>query len=401
MTEAVFWTLVAVVAYGYAGYPLVAAVAGRILDRRVRKGPCTPLVSVVIAAHDEEEDIVPRVRNALASAYPPDRLEVVVASDGSSDRTVALASAIDPDRVQVLDLPRVGKAAALAEGAARARGEILVFSDANTMFRPDAVALLARNFHDPDVGGVAGRVGYVVAADAESSGRGEDLYWRYDTWIKGLESRTGSIVSAHGGMYAIRRALFRPVEDPAVTDDFAISTAVVDQGMRLVFEPDAVGWERTMSRSGQEFRRRVRLMTRGLQGVLLRRRLLDPFRHGFYAVALGSRKLLRRLLPLAFPPLLGAALLLAPGSAFYGALAWCGAAIVALALAGWALRGTRLGKLPPFYVPFYFFLANAASVLALLNVLKGNRIERWTPHRHGDGGARTGQPVPLPEGGSR
>jgi hypothetical protein len=154
---------------------------------------------------------------------------------------------VDPTRVQVLDLPRRGKAAALADGAYHATGEILVFTDANTMFEPNALAMLARNFADPDVGGVAGRTQYVVAAEAESAGRGEDLYWRYDTWLKSLETKTGSVVSAHGGMYAIRRALFRPVEDPAVTDDFAISTAIVAQGKRLVFEPAAVGRERTMA----------------------------------------------------------------------------------------------------------------------------------------------------------
>jgi cellulose synthase/poly-beta-1,6-N-acetylglucosamine synthase-like glycosyltransferase len=285
-------------------------------------------------------------------------------------------------RVQVLDLPRRGKAAALADGAHHATGEILVFTDANTMFEPDALAMLVRNFADPDVGGVAGRTGYVVAAEAESAGRGEDLYWRYDTWLKGLETKTGSVVSAHGGMYAIRRGLFRPVEDPAVTDDFAISTAIVAQGKRLVFERDAFGKECTMAESGTEFRRRVRLMTRGLTGVLLRRSLLNPFRYGFYSVALVSRKVLRRVVPLAFAPLVLATLLLAPTSRFFAALAVAQVAFVALALGGWALRGTALGKQPLFYVPFFFTLANVASLVALWNVVRGMRIEVWTPQRH-------------------
>jgi cellulose synthase/poly-beta-1,6-N-acetylglucosamine synthase-like glycosyltransferase len=382
VTLVFFWALVGVVAYAYFGYPPTVAVAGLLLDRKVGKAPVTPRVSVIIAAFDEGADIEARLRNVLDSRYPHDRLEVVVASDGSTDDTVGVASAVDPTRVQVLDLPRRGKAAALADGAYHATGEVLVFTDANTMFEPDALAMLARNFADPDVGGVAGRTQYVVTAEAESAGRGEDLYWRYDTWLKGLETKTGSVVSAHGGMYAIRRDLFRPVEDAAVTDDFAISTAIVAQGKRLVFERDAVGRERTMVESGTEFRRRVRLMTRGLTGVLLRRRLLNPFRYGFYAVALASRKVLRRVLPLAFPPLVLVTLLLAPTSTFFAALAVAQVAFAALALGGWALRGTALGKQPLFYVPFFFTLANVASVVALWNVLRGMRIERWTPQRH-------------------
>jgi len=378
----VFWMLVALVVYGYVGYPLTVAVAAWLLDRRVRREPVTPTISVVIAAYDEAEVIVERLENLLSSTYPADRLEVVVASDGSEDGTVSLASGVDPARIEVLDLPRRGKAAALVDGAARATGEILVFSDANTMFRPDALSMLARNFADPEVGGVAGRTGYVVADEAEAAGHGEDLYWRYDTWLKGRETRAGSVVSAHGGMYAIRRELFRPVEDPAVTDDFAISTGVVDQGKRLVFEPQAVGYENTMVESTSEFRRRVRLMTRGLYGVLLRRRLLNPFRYGFYAIALGSRKLLRRLLPLTFPPLLLVSAVLAPGSWFFSTVVAAQIIFLALAAGGLVLRRRPAGRSPLLYVPFFFLLANTASMLAVLNVLRGHRIESWTPHRH-------------------
>jgi cellulose synthase/poly-beta-1,6-N-acetylglucosamine synthase-like glycosyltransferase len=377
-----FWILAAAVAYGYLGYPLTVLLVGRLLDRRVRQAPVTPTMSVVIAAYDEADGIAAKIRNVLAAHYPPDRLEVVVASDGSTDDTVRIASAIAPDRVRVLDLPRRGKASALADGVQQAHGEVLVFTDANTVFRPDALAMLARNFADPGVGGVAGRTGYVVEEEAESTGRGEDTYWRYDTWIKDLESRTGSIVSAHGGMYAIRRELFRPVEDPAVTDDFAISTAVVEQGKRLVFEAEAVGREKTMAKSGSEFRRRVRLMTRGLQGVILRRRLLNPRRYGFYAVAMASRKVLRRILPVTFPPLLVLSILLAPTSAFFTACAGAQLAFLAVAALGWGLRRTPLGKHAMLCMPFFFVLANLASMVALWNVVRGSRIERWTPQRH-------------------
>ncbi len=377
-----FWCLVAVIAYTYAGYPLVALAAGTILRRTVRKGAERPPVSVIVAAYDEADGIQDRIRNLLASDYPSDRLEVVIASDGSTDRTVELACAIASSRVRVLDLPRRGKAAALAAGAAQARGDILVFTDANTVFHRDALAALVSNFADPDVGGVAGHTTYLVGDSTGSAGRGEGLYWRYDTWLKRLETMTGSVVSAHGGMHAVRRDLFRPVEDPAVTDDFAISTSVVALGKRLVFEPGAVGYEQPMSSTGSEFHRRVRLMTRGLRGIVLRRELLNPFRSGFYAVAFASRKVLRRLLPLTFPLLLISSVALADESAVYALLAAGQLFVLTAGAIGWALRRNPAVRSPILYAPFFFCMANLASLLALWNVARGRRVERWTPQRH-------------------
>ena len=388
----VFWLCVLVIFYGYAGFPLLVAVVGRLLDREVRRGSVTPSVSLIIAAHDEADGIAGRVGNALASDYPETALEVIVASDGSTDGTAAIASGAagkQGDRLRVLDLPRVGKAAALAEAVGSSRGEILVFSDANTLFEPHAIRELVRNFADPEVGGVAGNTGYVLGEGGESSGRGESLYWDYDSWLKQLESRTGSVVSAHGGMYAIRRRLFQ-APNPSMTDDFAISSGVVSQGMRLVFEPAARGFERPLQESSVEFARRVRLMTRGLHGVLLRRPLLNPFRYGFYSVSLFSHKVLRRLLPLLLPVLLVASVALAPTGGIYALAAVAQLVFYAAAAAGWALRGTEAGRNPVLYVPFYYCLANAASVAALWNVVRGKRIERWTPHRHQDAAMASG-----------
>ena len=396
MTLLVFWACVVMVLYTYAGYPLLALVASKLVDRRVRKVPACPSVSVIIAAFNEAAGIQGRLRNVLASAYAPDRLEVVVVSDGSTDDTVGLAAAVDPARVRVLAAPRKGKAAALAAGVKAARGDILIFTDANTVFDRDAVAALVLDFGDEEVGGVVGHTGYVLAEDTEGAGRGEHLYWSYDTWLKHLETRTGSVVSAHGGMYAIRRELFEPLTDPSVTDDFAISTAVVAKGKRLVFEPAARGYELTMSTSGSEFSRRVRLMTRGLRGVLMRRNLLNPFRHGFYAIALASRKVVRRLAPLAFPPLLMSSFLLAGEGWVYAGIAGAQLSVLALGAIGGVLRAHPLGRRAALYGPFFFCMANAAAALALWNVMRGRRIEVWTPQRHA-----AATPMPLgPAGGA-
>src|SRR5690606_27768390 len=328
--------------------------------------------------------------NALQSDYPSDRLEIIVASDGSSDGTNRIVAAYADRGVTLLALPRRGKIHALDAAAGVASGDVLVFSDANTMCEPATLRRLVRSFADPAVGGVAGNTGYRVDRGSESSGLGERSYWTYDTWLKVLESRTGSIVSAHGGLYAIRRALYQRSPDSAVTDDFALSTAVIAQGHRLVFEPEARAWESTVTQAHREFSRRVRLMTRGLRGVLMRRALLNPFRHGFYAVVLASHKVVRRLAALALLVCLVASLLLWPQGPVYQGFASLQLAFYGLALAGGALRRTRIGRVRALYMPFYFVMANAACVVALFQVCRGRRIEQWEPQRHATAPVRHG-----------
>jgi len=382
MLALLFWLSLLALVYGYAGFPLLIAVAGRLRARVVRRAPVTPTMSVIIAAYNEAEGIAERLENALAVDYPREALEVLVASDGSTDDTPAIVAGYASRGVRLLHLPRQGKIPALTEAVRHATGEILVFSDANIHFHPQALRMLARNFADPDVGGVAGNSTYRLPADGESSSRGEGLYWRYDSWLKEMESRTGSIVSAHGGLYALRRALYLPPAETAVTDDFAISTAVVEQGRRLVFEPEALAYELTIAQANREFRRKVRLMTRAWRSVALRRRLLNPFRYGFYSLVFLSHKVLRRLLPLFLLVLLASSLLLAPWGGLYLAAAAGQVAFYALAALGYAARRSAVGQSRLIYIPFYYCLANAAAIVALVKFLSGARIALWEPQRH-------------------
>jgi cellulose synthase/poly-beta-1,6-N-acetylglucosamine synthase-like glycosyltransferase len=377
-----FWLSVASLAYAYGGFALLVAVVGRCRRRDVRTAPVTPSVSLIIAAYNEEAVIAERLENALALEYPSDRLQIIVASDGSSDATEAIVARFADRGVVLLPLPRQGKIHALNSAVRHATGEILLFSDANTMCDRQALRALVRNFADPSVGAAAGHTSYRLPAESESSSRGERAYCEYDAWLKRLESLTGSIVSAHGGLYAVRRGLYRTVPDSAVTDDFAISTAVIEQGFRLVFEPDARATEFAVPEAQREFSRRVRLMTRGLRGVLLRRRLLNPFRYGFYAVVLFSHKVVRRLAPLPLLVLAVSSAYLAPTGVFYLLAAVGQAAFYGVAAVGFHLRRARVGGLRVIYVPFYYCLANAASAVALMQFLLGRRIESWQPQRH-------------------
>lgn len=378
---ALFWLTAALALYVYVVYPALLAVAAALLDRTVERGAVTPTVSLIVAAYNEGDQIAATLEAALESDYPEEALEILVASDGSTDATEAVAGRYASRGVRVLSLPRRGKAHALNAAARRAAGELLVFTDANCRLEAGALRALARNFADPGVGGVAGHTGYAIPAAGETSGRGERLYWRYESWLKRAESRTGSVVSAHGGLYAIRRDLFRPVEDGSVTDDFAVSTAVVEQGRRLVFEPDARALEDAPSRSASLFQRRVRLTVRGLRSLLLRRGLLNPFRYGFYSVALFSHKVLRRLLPAGLPVLLVASVALAAsvGGPIYTAAAGLQLLLYGLAAAGFLLRGSPAGERLPLYAPFYFTLSNAAALVGLWRLIRGDRIVGWEP----------------------
>lgn len=382
LAQAVLWLSAALLAYAYGGFAVVIAAAGWLRRRHVRREPITPSVSLVIAAYNEEACIADRIDNALAMDYPADRLQIVVASDGSTDGTDRIVERYVGRNVVLVRRPRAGKIHALNAAVPAATGEILVFSDANTMCEPGALRALVRNFADPEVGGVAGWTRYAIEARSESSARGEDLYWNYDTWLKQLETQSGSVVSAHGGLYAIRRQLYPSVSDSAVTDDFAISTAVIEQGYRLVFEREALATEFAVPEAGREFRRRVRLMTRGLRGVLLRRRLLNPFRFGFYSVVLFSHKVVRRLAPIALVAIAISSAVLAPASPFYAALFAAQVLFYALAVAGFVLRRQRLGRHKAIYMPFFYCMANLASALALIELARGTRIELWQPQRH-------------------
>lgn len=382
MSLFVFWLSLFSLIYVYAGFAVLVVIVGAILDRRVKKKSITPNISVIIAAYNEEDSIAARLDNVLGLDYPADKLQVLVASDGSTDATERIVTGYEDRGVILLSLPRRGKIHALNDTVIKATGEILVFSDANSMYEKKALRELVANFADPDVGGVGGNTVYTTAEDADSCSEGETLYWAYDKWLKEMESRTGSIISAHGAIYAIRRELYLEQTDSAVTDDFAISTSIVEQGHRLVFEKEARAYEVAIPATEREFGRKVRMMTRGLRGVMIRRRLLNPFRYGFYSVILFTHKFLRRLVAFMLLVLLVSSTMLISEGVFYKWFATAQAVFYLLAGVGYALRNQRLGKLRVLYIPFFYCLANSAALIAFMNIIRGHQIERWEPHRH-------------------
>ena len=379
--EALLWLTVATLFYTYGGFSLLLGLVGKLLNRQVKKSNITPPMSLIIAAYNEESNIAQKIENILSIDYPKNCLQIIVASDGSVDGTNAIVSDYHDERLTFLALPRQGKIYALNEAVKHASGEVLVFSDANTMFDSAALRMLARNFADPEVGGVCGNQTHNETSSSDNSHQGESLYWKYDKWLKTMESKTGSIVSADGAIYAIRRGLYRTPAWKDVTDDFAISTGVIEQGYRLVFESEAFACEQASSHASDEFARKVRIINRGLRGVSLRRGLLNPFRSGFYSVILFSHKILRRLVPFLLIWLLAGSLFLSSGSPLYSFLAIGQLLFYGLAMTGYYVRNKKIGRLKLFYIPFFFCLANAAALVAMIRLLRGKRIESWQPKR--------------------
>jgi cellulose synthase/poly-beta-1,6-N-acetylglucosamine synthase-like glycosyltransferase len=380
MMLAVFWSAVGLVVYTYVLFPLLQLARGLLRRRAPALADFTPHVSMVICAHNEAESIGEKIENVLSLDYPPEQLDVVIASDGSDDGTEEIVGRYAGRRVQLLSLPRQGKIPALNTAVRAAAGEILVFSDANSLYAPDAIRALLRPFADPRVGGVAGDQRYEDHADTSGESSGERTYWDFDRKLKEWQSRAGSVTSATGAIYAIRRALFSPVPS-SVTDDFWVSTGVIDRGYRLVFAPNAIAYERPAASSGVEFQRKVRVITRGLRGVLLRRRLLNPFRHGFYALQLFSHKVLRRLVVLPLLVLLATTPWLWQAGPFYQAALVGQAGVYGLAAVA-ALLGPRRARSKLFTIPFFFCMVNLAALIAALNVARGRRIDSWQPTRN-------------------
>lgn len=375
-----FWLSTFIIFYTYVGYPVILYLMAKARNRAVKKEEIFPTVSLIIAAYNEENGIEDKIKNCLNLDYPLDALEIIIASDGSTDNTNILVNRYADQGIRLLTLPRRGKIFALDEAVTQSVGEILVFSDANTHFQSKALNELISNFSDPVVGGVCGnQMHYKDKGDSTVSC--ESIYWNYDKWIKKLESLTGNIVSADGAIYAIRRELYQMPELISSTDDFAISTGVIEKGFRLVFESQALVYEHLSASANVEFKRKKRIITRGLRGVLLRKKLFNPFQYGIYSWILFSHKLLRRIIPFFLLILFFSNLLVATHGKFYLVVSQAQMIFYLLALVGYLMSKTSMRGSKIFTVPFYFCLANAAAFLAVLNFLTGKQIQNWDPIR--------------------
>ncbi len=369
----VFWVSLGTLLYIYVGYPALVWVLAHLFGRDPRAANITPSGTLLIAAFNEEAHIEAKLRNSLALDYPKDRLEIVVASDGSTDATNTIVERFRARGVRLLAMrDHLGKAPMLSRIVPLLRGEIIVFSDASSELEPQALRRLLRPFADPRVGCVSGL--YRVKPTGDVRGAGEGLYWRYETFLKRQESRLHSILGAHGAFYAIRASLFERLSDSSVNDDYLIPMRIVARGFRAVYEPSAVCWESESAVSLRgEFSRRRRIAVGNCQQVIELAHLLNPWR-GWIALCFFSHKLLRTLAPLFMLALLFCALWLpAPWSAVVVTLQ-----LLLYGSAAIGYRCQRRGRMVMWLsAPMYFCLGNLAMLAGLIKFVAHRRGTVW------------------------
>jgi len=372
-----FWASIALIVYTYAGFTVLLALRARFFPKPVQRGAETPSVSLIIAAYNEADVIADKIANCLGLDYPQDKIEIIVASDGSSDGTNEIVSGIESPLVKFMPLPRQGKNRTVNTAVPAATGDILVFSDADSMLGKDALRHLVAPFADPNVGGVGGDYRY----DTEvAEGDGERTYWGFDRILKHWQSEGGSMTSATGQIYAIRRELFSPVPS-SVTDDFYNSTQAPAAHKRLIFEPRAVARGPVAGSSASEYRRKVRIITRGFNSVWQMRRMLNPLQYGFYAIQLFTHKILRRLAAVPLIAILIATPFLWDSGWLYKLALLGQIGLYGGAVAGLVLRNTKLGNNKLVSLPLFFCMVNAAGLVAFFNLLRGKRYDVWTAER--------------------
>jgi hypothetical protein len=379
MALAVLLGALGVIVWVYAGYPIVLGLVAWVRRRPVARGPVTPDVSLVICAYNEERDIRRKLEECLEADYPADRLEIVVASDGSTDRTDDIVREFAP-RVRLLRVEgRGGKTIAQNAAVAEARGEILVFSDVTTVYTPATIREMVANFADPTVGCVGGDLHY-EKEPRNTSAEGRALFWGYERQLRLWESQIHSIIGVAGCVYAMRRALYVPLDRAAISD-FVQPGGVTSRGHRTVLEPRALAFEPVESRSlGDELYRRARVITRGLRGAFTMPELLNPLRHPWFATLLWSHRVLRWLVPVFLLCLLAASLALAGRGPVFQVVLAAQLAVYGSGAVAWALERLRV-RLPGAFIPLYFCVVNLAPLLALAWLARGEKKVVWETGR--------------------
>jgi cellulose synthase/poly-beta-1,6-N-acetylglucosamine synthase-like glycosyltransferase len=371
----------AILIYIYIGYPILLCILSALIPaKKITKSPIRPSVSLIISCYNEEDVLREKLANSFALEYPQNKLEICVVSDASSDRTDEIAKEYSEKGVRLIRVDgRIGKTACLNVAVPQTTGEIVVFSDANAMYKSNAIGHLVENFSDDQVGYVVGEARY-ADANTTSAAQSEDSYWQYEMMIKKMESRLHSMVGGDGAIYAIRRELYEQLENTDI-NDFVNPLQIIAKGFRGIYEPEAICYEDTSGSFSKEFGRKVRIVNRSFNGLLRVKSVLNPFKTGIYSFQIISHKLLRWfssyfLLILA----ISTVLLAVQGIIVFQYAAVFMATFLVLADIGYLL--SAYSKIwPIFYIPYYFINVNAAAFVGINRRLRGETQIIWKHHR--------------------
>jgi cellulose synthase/poly-beta-1,6-N-acetylglucosamine synthase-like glycosyltransferase len=368
--SAVFWFCLGLVVYTYLGYVVFLKLEVHFRNRPVLEAKITPTVSVIMAAHNEEKSLPSKLDNLRMMEYPRDRLQVIVASDGSTDRTANIlrehASTVDSVILESAN----GKAYAINQAVKSASGEIFVFLDARQRVAPDAISNLVSCFADPSVGAVSGEL--LLDSDEETqSSDGLGIYWKIEKLVRRLESASGSVVGVTGAIYAIRRSLYTEIPSGTILDDVFVPMHVARQGKRVVFQASALAYDRLSSTKGKEFSRKIRTLTGNYQLLRLAPWLLSASNPLLFRFV--SHKLLRLAVPFFLLVILISSAV-AQGFFYRGAF-WAQLALYFAALLGAVAPSAK--KLKPVSIAYTFVMLNIAAAVAFYNFVAG-RYKVWT-----------------------
>lgn len=374
MAEIIFWTAIGCVAFAYVGYSLSIILIGLFVHRKLKRADIEPMITFLITAYNEEKNLAAKLEGTLALDYPKDKLEIIVASDGSTDGTDEIARSFADRGVRLVRVEgRVGKTETQNQAVRQARGEIIVFSDATTQYESQALRKIVRNYADPKVGAVSGRYEYFNPSGA-AIGVGSVLFWKYENFIKRTQTRIHTITGCCGCIYSVRKVAYQPL--PAeIISDLCEPLAVLAQGYRIVFEPEAIAYEETTEKTSEEFNMRVRVAVRGMRGLLYMKKLFNPFRFGFVSYQLFGHKVMRWLVPV-FVLIAFAANAFLLDQWFYQLTFAAQAGF--FILAGLGYLGARWNlKLLPMSIPLFVVTVNLAMLTAMWRVIKGVRAVTW------------------------
>jgi biofilm PGA synthesis N-glycosyltransferase PgaC len=364
-------SIIAIVLYAYAGYPAVLWILGLFRGKRIHRDESyCPRVVFIISVHNEERIIREKIENSLALDYPKDKLRIIVASDGSIDATNDIVREYENRGVILKAFERrEGKSATLNRAVLGLGGDVLVFSDANAFYCEDAIRKLVRNMADEEIGCVVGKLVYL--SNHSYVGKGESLYWRYESLLNCLESKLKSVLVGTGTIFAVRRSLFKPlIKD--VANDFQLPAEIAARGYGVVYESEAVVYERSTFFFREEFSRKRRIIVRGLTGF---RALRTDFGGRFRTFQFVSRKLMRWWIGPLLPLLYAANLLLLSNPAFAVLFVLQNVFYILAAVGAILRRGGVQSRI--LFVPFYFVMVNAASLAAIATYLGGDRLTSW------------------------
>jgi len=368
-----FWLSFILVVFVYFGYPLFLFLLTLFIKKPVKKGEIAPFITIVIPAHNEEKVIAEKMQNTLALDYPKDNLEVIVISDHSTDKTNDIVKQYVSKNVKLLiQDQRKGKMSALNRAIPQAKGEVIVFTDANTMFDKYAVKNLIRNFGDEKVGCVGGNSRYAISS-CLSIQLGGVSYTHYERLLWNLESQLQSLLVVHGGIYALRKPLFSPV-DEAFADDFVNPLRVAAKGYGVVYEPEAKAIENVTKETKEEFKRKVRVISQGYIAYVNMLRVILSCGH-VRIIQYFVHKFLRWLVPLFLIAIFISNVFLL-SSKYYQTIFALQTIFYMFAIIGYWLQ-ERKSKIKIFYIPFYFSLLNIASLVGLFTAINGKQNGIW------------------------